>query len=228
MTDPSKQPDSSSTPDDVPDQPYTPTSDTSESTASDQPESPSAPLSVDQPAETPIAADAAAAVNATGEHQAVPPSSQPAEPGAGPAAAPLPEPMPQPAVPQPTVPQPAVPGYTQPVPGAYPPRGNRRGVVVAVTLLAVLLVVLCSVVGYLFLEQMSENNAHQTGQCVTQSDNTAEPADCDDKDAYKIIKRLDNTQSDSGCPPSQTELYFVNESSDYVLCLKKSNSNPQN
>ncbi|MGH3544419.1 MAG: LppU/SCO3897 family protein, partial [Mycobacteriales bacterium] len=103
----------------------------------------------------------------------------------------------------------------------HPVRGSRRGVIVAVALLAVLLLVICGVVGYLFLQRTSESSAHKTGKCVTRSGNTAKPVDCDDKGAYTIIKRLNNTQSDSGCPASQTELYFVNESSDYVLCLKK-------
>ncbi len=258
MTDPSKQSDSNSVPDDSNSQSPTPAKEPTQQDAQAEqqtdPEasSPAEPSTTEPPTTEPSTTEpsttepSAAETPDSGQPPAPEPAPEPAasssettavpgeatsdsataapplpanpstsEPSGATAADPLPEP--------PLAPQATTPGYTEPIPGARRPRGSRRGVLVAVTLVAVLLLVICGVVGYLFLQQTSENNAHKAGKCVTQSGTSAKPADCDDKDAYKIIKRLNNTQSDKGCPASQTELYFVNESSDYVLCLKKNN-----
>ncbi len=223
MTDPNKQPESDSAPDDPADGSQTPARDATLQASSSQQQPGSQPPATAEPATAePAAAEPLEPASPTaepGDAGSSPPTAQ-----SVPSSPPDPEPGPAPAPPPQVAPQASGPGYTEPVPGAQRPRGSRRGVLVAVTLLAALLLVVCGIVGYLFLQQASENNAHEAGKCITQSGNSAEPADCDDDNTYEIIKRLDNTQSDKGCPASQTELYFVNESSDYVLCLKQNDS----
>ncbi|MGH3802429.1 MAG: LppU/SCO3897 family protein [Pseudonocardiaceae bacterium] len=122
------------------------------------------------------------------------------------------------ASPPPLAPQATTPGYTEP---ATRPKGSRRGIVIAVAIIAIILLVLCGVLGYLFFKESEKDNAHKAGKCIEQSGNAAKPVDCDSPKAYKIIKRVNDTQSDKDCPAAETELYFVNESKDYVLCLKK-------
>ena len=90
-------------------------------------------------------------------------------------------------------------------------------------LVGVVLVLVCGVLGYFFYQDYQQDQDHKAGKCVEQDGDTAKAVSCDKPEAYKIIKRLNNTTSDSGCPAAETELYFVNKSDDYVLCLKRSN-----
>lgn len=132
---------------------------------------------------------------------------------------------PQPTVqqqnlPVPPAPQATTPGYTEPAPGAHRPRGSRRRLMIVLGVFGVLLLVVGGVLAYVFIQDSSDS-AHKAGNCIEQEGSRAKPVDCDNKNAFRIIKRLNHTQSDKGCPASETELYFVNETKDYVLCLKK-------
>ncbi|MGH3430590.1 MAG: LppU/SCO3897 family protein, partial [Mycobacteriales bacterium] len=121
----------------------------------------------------------------------------------------------------PTPPQPATPGYTEPIPGVRRPHGSRRGAVIVMAVIAVILLLLCGGVGYMFWQKSADDNAHKVGKCIERTGSKAKPVECGSPKAYKIIKRLNHTKSDSGCPASETELYFVNKTRQYVLCLKK-------
>ncbi|MGI8648481.1 MAG: hypothetical protein DLM55_04195 [Acidimicrobiales bacterium] len=120
----------------------------------------------------------------------------------------------------PPAPQATAPGYTEPTPGAHRPRGSRRRLVIVLGVLVVLLLVVGGVLGYVFIQD-STDSAHKAGKCIEQDGGRAKSVDCGNENAFKIIKRLNHTQSDKGCPVSETELYFVNETKNYVLCLKK-------
>ncbi|HEX3731927.1 MAG TPA: hypothetical protein VHU91_03260 [Mycobacteriales bacterium] len=121
----------------------------------------------------------------------------------------------------PPPPQATVPGYTEPIPGVRRPHGSRRGAVIVMAIIAIILLLLCAGVGYMFWQKSADDAAHKVGKCIERDASKAKPVDCSSPKAYKIIKRLNHTKSDSGCPTSETELYFVNKTRQYVLCLKK-------
>ncbi len=156
--------------------------------------------SVDQTAnvEDQPSSDSSAAVASTASHATPPPSDPPVPPA----------------------PQATTPGYTEPAPGAHRPRGSRRRLMIVLGVFGVLLLVVGGVLAYVFIQDSSDS-AHKAGNCIEQEGSRAKSVDCDNKNAFRIIKRLNHTQSDKGCPASETELYFVNETKDYVLCLKK-------
>jgi hypothetical protein len=114
-------------------------------------------------------------------------------------------------------PQPPIP------PAASAPKGPRVGVIIG-AVLAVLALLACGTGGWLLYRNIAEDRAHKVGKCIKRvNDKRAKPVNCKNKDAYRIFKRFNNTTDERRCPTRDTELIFINESDDYVLCLKKAN-----
>lgn len=93
--------------------------------------------------------------------------------------------------------------------------------VIVLASMGVLLLLICGVLGFFCYSKYQQSSNHKVGKCVGQ-ELPPEPVSCDKPEAYKIIKRVNNT-SGRGCPVAETELYYINKSLKYVLCLKRNN-----
>lgn len=104
--------------------------------------------------------------------------------------------------------------------GSPAPR-RRTGMIIG-AIIAALIVIACAIGGWMLYQDMSEDRAHKVGKCIKKiDDDRAKPIDCDKDGAYKIFKRYNDTTDERKCSTRDTELVFINETDDYVLCLKK-------
>lgn len=110
-------------------------------------------------------------------------------------------------------------------PGQFgqPASGSSKNKKVALIagIIGVVVLLACGIGGYFLYQNISTDNAHQKGKCIVKDGDKAESADCDDEGALKISKRVNDTTDPEKCPAKDTEEVFINETNDYILCLKK-------
>lgn len=96
------------------------------------------------------------------------------------------------------------------------PKKSRKGVTIAVIAVAVLVVV--AVGGYVGLKLATNNNQFVVGACVKQgSDNSATVVDCSTAGAYRITKVVD---SETGCgDASQPSVVLRENNATRYACL---------
>lgn len=168
----------------------------------------------EKPAAPTAPADQPATEQATVRMSETPPPTAPSGPAS-------------PLGPPPPPPPPPPPGATPPPPTGFPPppqppanRSGTKTLVIVAAVLGVVALLACGIGGWLLYQNISMERAHKAGKCISEDGDKAKPVSCSKKDALKIIKRLDDTTDDAKCPTTETTRVFINESDDYVLCLK--------
>ncbi|MGH3742380.1 MAG: LppU/SCO3897 family protein [Micromonosporaceae bacterium] len=86
-----------------------------------------------------------------------------------------------------------------------------------IAVITALLLVVALAGGALYLLVGSSGDSYAVGSCIKEVAGAGQPASCDEKGAYKIVKRVKDADK---CPDPKAPKATVDDS-DVILCLRK-------
>lgn len=112
-------------------------------------------------------------------------------------------------------------------PDGPPPKKRRRGLVIGLIAAGVVLLLCCVAGAIIGVAALNNSADFESGKCVKREDGSggdrAVPVSCSDADAYRILRKVENTTNtdDENACPDNTTFTFVNFDDKYVLCLRE-------